>query len=509
MILKKNTLIFLIIVLTCIFLFSITVTCSAKQELIVAFGQNIITLDPHFSGGTQDQIGTTLIYETLVEYDRDRNIVPKLAIEWKPIDSLTWEFKLRKGVLFHSGNTFNAEAVKFSIERCKESGPGSGYVGFIDNVEVVDEYTVKLHLEHEFGPILNHLCPGVVGMMDPKYVKEKGEDIGQYASGTGPFKLEEYIPGSKTVFVKNEEYWGEPTKLDLVEYRVIPETGTRVMALRSGEVDLIENPPPHELPTIEKDDNLYVYVSPKTRTLFIGFNMQNENVGGEENLALRKAISFAINRKEITDYILEGLGLPAYEGIMPPSVTGSSSDSSLIRKNDIEKAKEILKEAGIKPGKEIEFWVTRGRYLLDSEIAEAIRGQIANIGLNVNMRVMEYASLMSLLGENKHQLYQLAWGCTSGEPTLPYSQLLSTKSMYNFANFGNEKSDELMTKAVATVDRKERMKMYEQVYKEVFDQVAMIPLIYYKNVYAANKKVKGLFASPEEMLDIKNVYIEE
>jgi len=478
------------------------------QEVIIAFGQDIITFDPHFYVTTQDINAIQNVYETLVSYDREGNIVPKLATSWKPISPLIWEFELRKDVLFHNGTHFNADAVKFSLERCSKAGTGSGFAGFIDKVEVIDDSTVRLYLKYEYGPILNNLTNQVVGMMDPKWTEEKGDNLSQYANGTGPFKLLEFIPGSRAVFIKNENYWGKLTKLDRVEFRPIPEASTRLMALKSGEVDIIENPLPHEVPSLIKDNNFYVYTSPKNRTLFVSFNFEDDNVGGEKNKQLREAIAYAINRQEIVDYVLEGLATPADKGFMPSVVSMGLQDDSLIREYDLEKAKNILGEAGIKPGYTIEFWCTRARYLQDTETAEVIQAQLSKIGLDVKIIVMEYGPLFAGLMERKQQMYQLAWGWMTGDPSQVFHHLLDSKSKINLSAFYNDEFDRLLEMADKTVDREERMKLYNKAYKIAFNEVALIPILHYKNVYAANKKVKDLFANNYEMLDLTSVYIE-
>lgn len=506
----KKKIIYLFI-FTMMLIFGLIMVSSAqgKQELKVAFSTNVVTLDPHYYIGSQDLIATDLLYDTLVTYDRDRKIVPRLATSWKQIDDLTWEIELRKGVNFHSGNTFNAEAVKFSIERCSKTSPGSGYVGMVDYVEVVNDYLVRVHLKYEYGPIMNNLTSPVVGIMDPSFVKEKGEDIGQFASGTGPYMLEEYITGNKIIFTKNENYWGEPAKIEKVEYVFIPEASTRVMALQTGEIDLIESPPPHEISNIEKDKNLYVDISPKSRTLFIGFNMKDPNVGGEENFALREAIDYAIDREEIAVHLLDGLASAAHDGIMPASVTGGLSDPTLVRKHDLEKAKQILEDAGIQPGRTIDFLVSRGRYLMDAEIAGVIQQQVSKIGINLNIILMEYATLWSTLKGDDHQMYQIAYGVSTGDPGQPYIMLLSSTGGSNFAKWGDEETDKILNNALRTTNREERLFGYEQLYRKVFEDAVLIPIVLYQNIYAANRRLKNLYVSPEEMIDIKNCYFEE
>jgi peptide/nickel transport system substrate-binding protein len=479
-----------------------------KQELVIAFEQDTISFDMHNYRSGQDMIAGSLVYETLVSFDKDGNIVPKLATSWERIDPLTWKFYLRKGVKFHDGTPFTAEAVKFNIKRCTE-GNGAGYTGFIDEVEVVDDYTVLFHLKNEFGPVLNNLTNTIGAMMNPKFVKEQGENISQCACGTGPFKLIEYNRGSGAVFVKNEDYWGKPAKLDRIEFRTIPEDSTRIIALKTGEVDIIIEPPPQELSGIKGDKNLSVYMSPKYRTLSVYFNMLDKNVGGEENRAFREAIAYAINPQEIVDYVLEGLALPLDKGFFPESIIKGKQDPSLIRKPDLEKAKQILKEAGIKPGRTVEFLCTRGRYLRDTETAEVIQSQLAKAGINAKVVVMEMGAYTSAASKHEQEMFLLAWGWVTGDPYQLFYQAHFSSSGWNWGGFYNEEMDKLIEEGGVTMDWDKRMEIFNKAYKILYDNVAIVPILQYNNLYAMNKKVKGFFASPTEMVYFDEVYIEE
>lgn len=478
-----------------------------KQEIVVGFGQDILTFDQHNNRTTQDQIAGNLVYETLVTWDHDNNIIPKLATSWEQIDPLTWKFYLRKGVKFHGGAPFTAEIVKFSINRCSE-GSQATYTNFVDEVEIIDDHTVLFHLKYAAGNVLENLSCASAAMMNPKFVEEKGEDIVQFVDGTGPYKLEEYTPGLRSVFVKNEAYWGKPHKLDRIEFRTIPEESTRFMALLSGEIDLIENPPPHEIANIEKNKDLYVYISPKNRTLFLGFNLEDKNVGGDENRALREAIAYAVNPDEIVDYVLEGLGVAAHKGFVPESMAKGLNDPSLVRKHDLEKAKQIIKEAGIEPGRTIQFWATKGRYLKDVDIGEVIQSQISKIGIVAEVTVMESSAFFNALTRHTQEMFQAAWGWHAN-PHHVFYQLFNSESVWNLSAFKDENFDKLLVEASTAVDLNERMDVLNRAYKFLFDDVALIPLLHYTNIYAANKKVKGFYASPEEYAYFDEVYIEE
>lgn len=496
-----------VLVIVCL-TFSIIQAVQAEQKLKIAFSSNIVTVDPAYYINTTDLFATDLIYDTLLQYDLDRNIAPRLATSWKQIDEVTWEFMLREGVTFHSGNIFNADAVKYSIERFSTSRVGVPYLGMVDHVEVISDYVVRIHLKNEYGPILNNLTCPAGGIMDPMFVEEKGEDISQFASGTGPYKLEEFTPGSILSMVKNEKYWGKTANIEKVDFLFIPEETTRLMALQTGEVDIIESPPTHEIEGLRQSKNLYVYIAPKLRVLFLGFNMKDPNVGGEENQALREAISYAIDREEIANYLLDGLASKS-DTMVAEIATGPLRDTSLVRNYNPEKAKQILKDAGIQPGRTVEFLVTTGRYLMDSEIAEVIQQQVAKVGINLKITLMEYAALWSTLKGDEHQMFQIAYGCPAGEPGQPYTTLLSFGGHTNFAKWGNEETDKLLYSALKTVDVENRLAGYEEVYRLVFKDVAYIPLLLYQSIYAANNKVKNLYVKPEEYIDVKNIYIED
>jgi len=505
---KRLLLVFLIVIVALSYGFSSF--AAEKQELIIAFGTEIVTFDMHNYRGTMDIIAGRPVYEALVDFGKDHNIVPCLATSWNQIDTLTWDFKLREGVKFHDGTTFNADAVKINFERKKDSG-STASVSFVDEIEIIDDYTIRFHLNKEYGPILNCFALGTAIIVSPSYLENTSkEEIGNHAVGTGPFILQEFSPGIRTVYVKNQDYWGEPAKLDRIEIRAIPEDGTRVMALRSGEVDVIENPSPNDIPSIERDKNLYVYQSPKDRTLFIGFNLTDEIVGGDEekSKAIREAIAFAINKKEIVDYVLEGLGYVADTGFIPQTMSQGFHDPDLERDFDVEKAKAILKEAGIEEGTGIEFTVTRARYLKDTAIAEVIQQQVGNIGLKLKINVMDYGPFVNYVQGLESQMFQQGYGWPAGEPHEVLFDLFHSEGARNRLAFYNEEFDNLIDTAVETVDLKERMGLYNQAYKILFDKVGVIPLLHYQNIFAANNKVKDFYAAPGEQIYFEGIYIE-
>ena len=364
-------------------------------------------------------------------------------------------------------------------------------------------------MEQPFGPALPALSLSAVSILPPSWVSKVGDRIVEQANGTGPFILKEFDPGSKVVFVKNPDYWGKKVALDRIEFRPIPEVGSRVMALKSKEVDVIENPSPWEVSSIEADKDLYMYTSPKLRTLFWGFNLTDGNVGKAENKALREAISYAIDTEEIAEGVFEGLADATEGDFFPPTISGGYSDLSYVKKYDLEKAKQIVKDNNLE-GKSVTVWCTRGRYLLDTETAEVIQAQLAKIGIKAEIVVMEYGPMMTSVTELKHEVFQLAWGWMCGDAATVFRQIFTSDAKFNGFGTSNKVLDDLVTAGAAYPELKDRMKYYNEALKYVIDEeAALIPIVHFKNIYAANKRVQGLYASPFEMLLLKYAYVVE
>ena len=470
-----------------------------QQEIVVAFGQDVVTLDPHNYRGIQDTIASALVYDTLVTYDEEFNVIPSLAESWEWKSDTELIFYLRKDVKFQNGDPFNAECVKFSIER-NNAGSGASYSNFITEMEIIDEHTILCKMDQPFGAAINSLANPIVAMMSPTWVEEIGDRIVEETNGTGAYVLEEFSPGSRTVFVKSDDYWGEDVALERIELRVIPETGTRVMALKSGEVDVIENPPPQEIASIESDPNLYVYQSPKLRTLFLGFNLSDPNVGGEENKALREAIAYAINPQEIADGVLEGLAISTNGNFFPDEISQGYADTSWNKTYDLDKAKQIVAENGLE-GKTVQLWCTNGRYLLDKETAQVLQSQIGEIGITAEITVMEYGPMMTACSNWQHEMHQLAWGWNSGDGSVVLNQLFSSEGAFNCFGFQSEIFDDLVAQGASCPEVEDRMNYYNQALQMIVEEeAALIPLVHYTNIYAANKKVQNLYASPIEVL---------
>lgn len=492
-------------ILTLAFLISIGGTSSTAAEkgvLKMGIGVDATILDPHNYKATNDLLVAHLIFENLVTFDLNMKVVPVLAESWENLDETTWKFKLRKGIKFHDGTQFNAQAAKMNLERVKDAPRGKPYFGMIEAVTAEDDFTIVIKTDKPFAPFLKNLCIPVGGMMSPKSIETYGQEIGSHPVGTGRFKLGEWRPKEKIVLVRNDDYWWEKAKLKEFIYLPIPEEGTRAMAFESGEIDVISDPLPHRIADFKANKKINVTTGPATRMVWLGFNTGDEVL---KNVKLRQAIGYAINRDEIVQYVVEGLAINAQQ-IIPPIIEEFKEKYNF--EFDPQKAKKLLAEAGYPNGLELNLWTPEGRYLKDRQIAEAAQAQLAQIGIKANLRVMEWGAYLDALFRHEQQLYVIGWGFSTGDPDAALRGCFYSNSKFNFSNYQNPKMDELLDKGVSTLDPQKRHAIYKDLQQLLIDEAVMVPIYDKLNIYATSNRVKDFYPHPMELIDISKTVVE-
>lgn len=473
-----------------------------KNVLKIGTGVDVVSLDPHKYKTTPDLVVDNLIFENLVAYDHNLNVVPVLATSWERIDDLRWKFKLRKGAKFHDGTPFNAQAAKINLDRVRVAPRGMNYFGMIESVGIEDDYTILIKTKERFAPFLRNLCIPIGGMISPKAIETHGEDIAHHPVGTGHFKFKEWRPKERLVLERNDVYWGEKAKLEKVIFVPIPEEGTRAMAFESGEIDVISDALPHRIPKYKADPKINVITGPATRNVWIGFNVGDKMLS---NVKLRQAIAHGINRDKIVEYVLEGLAINA-QAFIPEIVMKSKKKFNF--DYDPKKAKDLLNEAGYPTGVEMSIWTPEGRYLKDRQIAEAVQAQLSQIGIKVNVRVMEWAALMDAFHRHEHQLGIFGWGWATGDPEASLRACFHSKSTWNWSDYKRPKIDTLLDEAVSTLDTEKRWALYEELQQLLIDEAVAVPIYHKLNIFAASKKVKNFYPTPLEFIDISKTTVE-
>ncbi len=480
-----------------------------RKVLRVAMGTDIVTLDPHDVPDNPSIYVIDNIYEGLVEYDDKLNIKPVLAERWEiSPDGKVYTFYLRKGVKFQDGTPFNAQAVKANFDRLfnnKELANRNRLVPFIDRVEVVDDYTVRIILKKPVATFLNLLCHPAGMMISPKAIKE-GVDLKHHPVGTGPYKLKEWKPNTYIELEPNPDYWGGTPKLAGIKFLVVPEDEARVQMVESGDADVSIRVPAIDVQRLKQNPDLNVNVTRTIRIVYIGVNMRSPRL---QDKRVRQAISLAIDREAIVEKILHGVGRPA-KSVIAEELIGFYDTGKL--KYDPERAKQLIREAGAE-GLQLNLWTPKGRYPGDYEAAQAVAQYLEAIGLKVKLRVWEWGSYVAELlkkpeeASPERDLFLIGWAPSTGEYIGVFRPLFLSESIpkFNLWFYSNPKVDELIKKA-EHAPRDEIVKYTKQIQEILLDDLPAIPIYNPGDVVVYKKGIKSLYYIPTEVILTKYAY---
>lgn len=377
------------------FLFLPVGMARGETKVVVGLNSDARSLDPVL---TMD--ATTIrilrhLYDALFFRDRNMRVIPELAASYEFVNDVTWIIKLRKGIKFHNGEPFNAEAVKFTIDFVLDPANRAitrTLIDRIDRVEIMDDYTVKIITKAPFITLLENLIE--VFIAPPKLVKEKGMAyLTDHPIGTGAYKLESWSKDREIRLVKNEQYFKGVPPIDKVVFRIIPEVGPRVSALVVGEVDVIPDVPPHLIQQVKNSGVALVKGVPGRRIIFIA--LDNVNEGPMQDVRVRQAMNYGVDVDEIIRTVMEGYATRTPGPLTP--INQSFDPSLKPYPYDPEKAKKLLKEAGHGSGLNLTFHSPQGRYLKDKEFVQAIAAQLGKIGVNVKVKFYEWGTYLQAL----------------------------------------------------------------------------------------------------------------
>ena len=455
---------FLIVVL----LFYSPASATPNDTMVIAQGVDPGTLDPQNHYETPAFNVLANIYEILLVRNNEMKLTPLLATSWKLINNTTWEFTLRKGVKFHNGEDFNADAAKFSLERIadkKNKLKQTALVGIIDRVEIMDDYTVRVITTKPY-PYLDAQLASIGAMMPPKYTQEKGPSyIALHPIGTGPYKLARWIKDDHLMLEANDSYWGGAPKIKKAIFRPIPEATTRVAALQTQEADIIVNIPPHLARLMDWKGRSSVAKVPSSRVIFMAFDTTQG--GPVADKKVRQAIAQAVDVDKIIKNVLEGnairLGTPftKYHFGYDPAIRPQAFNP--------EKAKKLLAEAGAQ-GFELTLNSPNGRYLNDKEVSEAVVGDLRKVGINARVKLHEWGTYMNMLYSHKGgPSYLLGWGGATFDADGTLFPMMRTGQV--LSHYSNPKLDAMIEEGRSTMDKTKRQKIYSETAKLVKEEV--------------------------------------
>jgi peptide/nickel transport system substrate-binding protein len=478
-------------------------------RVVIAQGVDPTTLDMM---NQQEQPASNVgaqMFESLLERDQNLKLYPALAAEMpKLVAPTTWEFKLRKGVKFHNGEEFNAEAVKFSIERLVNPANklrGSSSFAPIDRVEIVDPYTVKIHTKKPWPVFLSHIALRQAAMYPPK--EHAGKDtaaISRNPIGTGPYKFVRWAKDEEIVMEAFPGYWGGPAKVKTIVFKPIPDDAVRVAALQNGEIDVAVNIPPHLAGIIEKHPKIFLSTAPSIRTiqLMIYTHQMDKDhkptgpyPGPTADKRVRQAIAYAVDADEIIKSVMDGKAVRV--ATMLPSLHFGYDPSLKPIKQDLAKTKKLLADAGFPNGIEITLNGPQGRYVRDKEVAEAVTGQLNKAGIKTTLRTHEFVSYLNnmVYVHKAGPVWLIGWGHPTMEAEAIYVPLFKSPNI--FVNWHNEDFNGMVESAQSEMDNKKRLALYHRINKFWIEETPAVPLYQQIDLYGANRRLAWKARSDE------------
>jgi peptide/nickel transport system substrate-binding protein len=486
---------------------------AAAATLRVGNQGDALSMDPHSLNESLQLSITENVYEPLVTRDRNYRLAPALATSWKQTAPTVWRFELRRGVQFHDGTPFTADDVIFSVERAASEGSDmKTYVGPIKEVKKIDDHTIDIITNSPF-PILPQLFTHF-NIMSKKWCetnqatrpvdRRKGiENAASFrANGTGPFRLRERQPNVRTTFVRNGNYWGKiEGNVDEVVFNVINNDSTRVAALVSGEIDVMEPVPVQDIERVRSNSNLKVLQGPELRVIFLGMDQRRDellfsSVKGKnpfKDKRVRQAFYQAIDVEGIRKTVMRGAATPIAL-MFPQQVNGFAPELNKRLPYDPEAARKLLADAGYPNGFEVTLNCPNDRYVNDGEICQAVAANLARIGVKINLAVETKGTYFPKILRRDTSFYMLGWTSSTVDAHNVLYAIMSTpgeggRGQFNLGAYSNPKLDELTAAIASETDQAKRNAMIREALKIHFDDIGHIPLHQQALNWGAKKNV--------------------
>ena len=483
------------------------------QTIRIANQGDALSMDPHSLNESLQLSTTSNVYEPLVGRNKDLSLAPALATAWKQTSPTVWRFELRKGVQFHDGTPFTADDVLFSFARTQLDGSDmKSYTNDFKEVRKIDSHTVEIETKTPF-PILPDVISQVF-IMSKKWAEDnkanapvdrrKGiENAASFrANGTGPFRLRERQPGVRTVFTRNGTYWGkiEGNAQEII-FTPIGNDSTRVAALLSGEVDVMEPIPVQDIERVNQNAGTRAITGPELRTIFLGMDqkrdeLQYSSVKGKnpfKDVRVRKAFYQAIDIEGIKKNVMRGASNPSAL-MVGPGINGF--DESVKRlPYDPAAAKKLLADAGYPDGFEVSMNCPNDRYVNDGRICQAVAANLARINVKIKLVAETKGTYFPKVLRRDTSFYMLGWTPSTYDAHNALNALLvcpddKGAGQFNLGAYCNPKVDELTQKIQAETDKTKRNAMIKEVFDLHSADVGHLPLHQQALAWGVSKKVK-------------------
>ncbi len=483
------------------------------KEIVVAQYADVVSLDPQDTNDNASYGPEKLMFEGLVGFNEKMEMQPMLAERWEASpDATTFTFYLRKGVKFHDGTPFNAEAVKYNFDRV--TNPDNKLKRYslyriIAKTEVVDEYTVKFTTSEPFGAMLATFAHPAGGIVSPAAAKQGADApaFGKKPVGTGPYKFVEWVPGDHLTVEKFADYWNpaQGAKVDRFIIKPVPEAGTRINMLLAGDAHFINTVPYAQVKQLQGNPNVAIAANEAIYTFWVAMNTQKEPF---KDKRVRQALNYAIDKQAIIDSVLAGYGKLA-DSPLAPRVWGYKSVKTY--PYDLQKAKELLAQAGVSNVKTT-LWSSDSTEA--KQVAVALQGQLKEVGFDVEVMAMEAATLSAERfkkpEENKSMMNYAGWSPSTGDADWGLRPLLSKESWpptsFNLAFWDNPEFDAQIKAGLQTADPEKRKAAYAKAQEIVMEEAPWIFLWVNTLLGGISTKCDGMVIQPDGIAYLRTGY---
>ena len=480
---------------------------TAEEKVLIYGRPTNAPMDP--GGGSlaesSQQIGS--VYDPLTQYTLNGEVIPGLVESWEiSPDYKEYILHLRKGVKFHDGTPFNAQAVKFTLDRIlrvKRIASGSYMkVGLEDGCTVIDDHTIKIHLKESFPLFIKDMSsPGAYAMMSPTYVNKHATTddpdalkwMNDHACGTGPFKLVDVVAGQQMVFEKNDDYWGggspegrTPAKVDKMIFQVIKDPSTARLMLERGDVDMIEKLQAEQLEALEKNPDIKVEAYPVPKIVYITMDVSKAPF---DDVKVRQAIACAINYDEILEQVEKGYAKRLH-GMIPSEFP--SSNPNIGYSFDLEKAKALIKASGYPDGFSTDLYFASERRSEFELYSLYIQAYLKKIGIDVNIKKVAFPTQLAKMGSGNYGMSLMCWGPSWD----PLSQLAWLGDMergagggWNASFFYNDTVEQNLRQASQMADLPKRKAMFQTADNILMEQAIYVPICELSEIFAMRKNI--------------------
>ncbi len=491
-----------------------SVPAFAAKDVTVAVASTFTTTDPYDANDTLSQAVAKSFYEGLFGFDKDMKMIPVLAESYAGSSGgSVYTIMLRKGVKFHDGTDFKADAVKANFDRVTNPDNKLKRYGLYSNIastEVIDDYTVRITLKTPFSAFINQLAHPSGVMISPAALKQYGsKDIAFHPVGTGPFRFVEWKATDYLKVAKFDGYWkkGYP-KVDTLTWKPVIDNNTRAAVMQTGEAQFTYPVPPEMAETLKSKPDLNVVAAPSIIERYLSMNTQQKPF---DNIKVRQAINYAINKEAVAKVAFGGYATPA-DAIVPAGVEYSVKTG--VWPYDVAKAKALLAEAGYPNGFETELW-SAYNHTIAQKVTQVLQQQLSQVGIKTKITLLEAGQRVEKVESWQDpktapvRLYYVGWSSSTGEADWALRPLLAAESwppkLFNTAYYKNDVVEANIRNALRTTDKVEKAKLYKEAQETIYKDAPWAPLVTEKLLSASNKKLSGFHTMPDGSFNFTDV----